>query len=101
MVERFYTIGALGVQPSRGRKVIKLQQVEEVATVVTDQTIDVRIISRALPMTCLPSTPDPNSCNFCLWGYLKRIVYQVHVSHIPTLKDQIIFHVRRINAEML
>ncbi|GFU39658.1 hypothetical protein NPIL_342301 [Nephila pilipes] len=40
MVERFETIRILAVQPDPWRKCIKLQQVEKVATAVTDQAID-------------------------------------------------------------
>lgn len=39
MVERFETTGTLGVQPGRGRKGIKQEQMEEVATAVMDQAI--------------------------------------------------------------
>ena len=38
-LRRFERTGTLGVQPGRGRKRIKQEQVEEVATAVQDQAI--------------------------------------------------------------
>lgn len=81
-----------GAPPHIGRRV---------KDVLRQHFTDARVISRAFPMNWPPRSPDLNPCDFWLWGYLKSIVYQGHVPDIPTLKDQITLHVRRINADML
>lgn len=60
-----------------------------------------RMISRAFPTAWPPRSPDLTPCDFWLWGFLKGVVYQGHVSDIATLKDRITLHVRQINSDML
>ena len=32
---------------------------------------------------------DPNSCESCLWGYLKELVYKPLPANIPALKEKV------------
>ena len=59
------------------------------------------MVSRAFPTAWPPRFLDLNPCNFWLWGCLKGVVYQGHVSDIATLKDRITLHVRQINSDMV
>ena len=81
-----------GAPPHIGRRV---------KDVLHQHFTDDRVISRAFPMNWPPRSPDLNPCDFWLWGYLKSVVYQGHVPDIPTLKERIMLHVRRINTDML
>ncbi|GFT72533.1 hypothetical protein NPIL_344071 [Nephila pilipes] len=52
-------------------------------------------------MSWPPRSLELNPSDFLLWGYLKSVVYKGPVPDILTLKDQIMLHVRRINADFL
>ena len=65
------------------------------------QNFSNRMIRNAYPTAWAPKSFDRNPCNFYLWGFLKCVVYQGHISDIATLKDQITLHVRQMNSDML
>ncbi|GBM32291.1 hypothetical protein AVEN_78268-1 [Araneus ventricosus] len=48
-----------------------------------------RIISCHFPTACPPRSPDLNSCDFRLWGYLKDIVYESPIANLSELKNNI------------
>lgn len=60
-----------------------------------------RVISNSFPTTWPPHSPDFYPCDFWLWGQLKSVVYQGHVTYLAVLKDSIILHVRSITADQL
>ncbi|GFU32491.1 uncharacterized protein TNCV_4890101 [Trichonephila clavipes] len=60
-----------------------------------------RVISRAFPTAWPPRSPDLNPCDFCLWGYLKYLVYRGRLITLADLKDSITLHVRSISVDQL
>lgn len=93
-MSRFYHIHA-GWCPPPPHIGLKVQRV------LRQHLSDSRMISRAFPTAWPPRSPDLIPCGFRLWGFLKGVVYQGHVSDIATLKDRITLHVRQINSDML
>ncbi|GFT23524.1 uncharacterized protein NPIL_381531 [Nephila pilipes] len=69
--------------------------------VLSQHFIDVRVIIRAFSLNWPQRSPNLNPCEFWLWGYLKSVMYQGHVSDIHTIIDQITSYARHINADML
>ena len=60
-----------------------------------------RIISRNFPNPWSARSPDMNSRDFWLWGYLKDSVYQGHLRSLVNLKTSIQRHVAQIPRELL
>ncbi|GBM31259.1 hypothetical protein AVEN_167210-1 [Araneus ventricosus] len=54
-----------------------------------------RIISCHFPTACPPRSPDLNSCDFWLWGYLKDIVYESPIANLSDLKNKITQHIHK------
>ena len=48
-----------------------------------------RIISRLFPTTWPSQSPDFNSCDFWLWGYLKDVVFRAPIANFVELKARI------------
>ena len=63
--------------------------------------VDERIISRQLPTAWLPRSPDLNTCDFWLLGYLKSMVSRDSITSLSGLKESIEHHVRNIPQFML
>ncbi|GFW72373.1 uncharacterized protein TNCV_704101 [Trichonephila clavipes] len=51
-----------------------------------------RVISRHFQDAWPSRSPDLNSCNFWLWGFLKDCVYSGGTKTLPDLKGSIIHH---------
>ncbi|GFV86584.1 uncharacterized protein TNCV_4184391 [Trichonephila clavipes] len=60
-----------------------------------------RVISRQFRHLWPPRSPDPNPCNFWLWGHLKQLVSCDQPNTLPDLKDSISRHVLNISQNTL
>ncbi|GFT95813.1 uncharacterized protein TNCV_311661 [Trichonephila clavipes] len=60
-----------------------------------------RVNSRAFPRAWSPHSPNLNPCDFCLWVYLKNLVYRERLITLADLKDSITLHVRSISVDQL
>ena len=62
---------------------------------------DDRIISRHFSTTWPPRSPDLNPCDFCLWGYLKNVVYSGRIQNLANFKASITHHIHCVSTDTL
>ena len=60
-----------------------------------------RVISRAFPTIWPPRSLDLNPCDFCIWGYLKDLVYRGSLIALGDEKDSITLNERSISNDQL
>ncbi|GBM14225.1 hypothetical protein AVEN_167309-1 [Araneus ventricosus] len=60
-----------------------------------------RIISRHFPTAWPPRSPDLNTCDFWLSGYLKDVVYGDPIANLAELRNRITQHIHNITTETL
>jgi len=60
-----------------------------------------RWIGRGGPVTWPPRSPDLTTCDFCLWSYLKQIIYKVPVTDVNDLQQRIRSACDNVTPEML
>ncbi|RZB62188.1 hypothetical protein BDFB_010902 [Asbolus verrucosus] len=58
-----------------------------------------RWIGRGGPAAWPPCSPDLNSCDFYLWGYMKSMVYQTSIKNQKDLLNRIVMAVERIRND--
>ena len=58
-------------------------------------------IGRGGPVEWSPRSPDLNPLDFCLWGYLKRIVYREPIRNLAHLQARILESCQNLPQDML
>ncbi|GBM00544.1 hypothetical protein AVEN_77354-1 [Araneus ventricosus] len=58
-----------------------------------------RIISRHFPTAWPSRSPDLNTCDFWLWGYLKDVVFSTPIAHLAELKARVAQHILNVTSE--
>jgi hypothetical protein len=71
------------------------------ATRILEYTFPARVISRRRTIEWPARSPDLNACDFFLWGYLKRKVYEKKPRTAMELKQNIRDEVAAISPTML
>ncbi|GFY09920.1 uncharacterized protein TNCV_3698821 [Trichonephila clavipes] len=74
---------------------------ESVKALLLQHFTEERVISRFCPNSWLPRSPDPTSCDFGLWAYLKTQVYFGGVAMLNDLKNSITLHVRSLSDDLV
>ncbi|GBN41336.1 hypothetical protein AVEN_237016-1 [Araneus ventricosus] len=57
-----------------------------------------KIISRHFPTNWPPRSPDLNPCDFCLWEYLKHVVFSGPIENLGKFKTRTSQHIHNINT---
>ena len=60
---------------------------------------NVRIISHQFHTALASPSPDLNSCDFWLWGYLKDIIFSTLIAHLAKLKAPIVQYILTATLE--
>lgn len=58
-----------------------------------------RWIGRGGPIAWPPRSPDLNSCDYYLWGYMKSIVYRTPVNNLEDLEARVMMAAERIRND--